>query len=235
MVGSFLQMIKLTLLAITVNQENLLCKKKITVLTLLEMSQETESLKPKLVRTGLKILREKGIEALSLRAVARRLGVSEAAPYRHFESKEALIAEICREGFMGLNREMQKAAEDARGNLEKAMKESFYAYIRFALENSDHFRTMFGNYHPHDPTKFPDLHACAQGSFEGLVELVRACQAAGLVRSEPPFSLALQIWSTVHGLAMLVVENKFSNVGATEEQLPEVMESLYRLLWRGLK
>src|SRR5689334_19621575 len=91
-----------------------------------------------LLLTAGKMLEKEGLEALTLREVARRAGVSHSAPYRHFAEREALLAALAAEGFERLGAAQRKAAE--AGGL-RAMGE---AYVAFALENPQRFRLMFG-------------------------------------------------------------------------------------------
>src|SRR5215472_18740503 len=96
-----------------------------------------------LIQAGLELLAEGGAQSLDLRKVARRAGVSHAAPYRHFADKQALIAAINEEGFHML-------AERIRSTLREVSDEPFeqllavaLAYVRFAQENPWLMREMF--------------------------------------------------------------------------------------------
>ena len=91
-----------------------------------------------LIRSAGKILEKEGLDALSLREVARQAGVSHNAPYRHFAEREALLAALAAKGFEMLAQAQQAAA--AKGGL-RAMGE---AYVLFALEHPQRFRLMFG-------------------------------------------------------------------------------------------
>ena len=91
-----------------------------------------------LIRAAGNILEKEGVEALSLRAVARKAGVSHNAPYRHFPEREGLLAALAAEGFERLVAAQREAAE--KGGL-RGMGE---AYVLFALQHPQRFRLMFG-------------------------------------------------------------------------------------------
>ena len=91
-----------------------------------------------LLRAAGKILEKEGVEALTVRALTRRTGVSHAAPYRHFPDRDSLLAALAAEGF-GMLGAAQRAAAAERGL--RGMGE---AYVRFALAHPQRFRLMFG-------------------------------------------------------------------------------------------
>src|SRR5690242_9953019 len=99
-------------------------------------------LRRQLIAVGEEVLAERGIAALSLREVARRLGVSHNAPFKHFASREALLAAIAEEGFGDLTARLAgaMAVDDPR----QAMTGRALAYVTFALERPAVFRLMFG-------------------------------------------------------------------------------------------
>src|SRR5437879_5248505 len=89
------------------------------------------------------ILGKEGPAAITLREVARRAGVTHAAPYRHFEGKEALLAAVAEEGFLQMRRDMESAA-DGPGDALDRLHRYGEAYLRFALKNPAHYRLMYG-------------------------------------------------------------------------------------------
>src|SRR5258706_5651107 len=134
-----------------------------------------------LMLTAGQMLEKEGLEALKLREVARRAGVSHSAPYRHFAQREALLAALAAEGFERLGAAQRKAAE--AGGL-RAMGE---AYVAFALENPQRFRLMFGG--QISIARHARLRAVATGTFAGLSgACLRACRrrAARAMRRSPP-------------------------------------------------
>ncbi len=145
-----------------------------------------------------KILEKEGVEALSLRALTRRTGVSHAAPYRHFRDRESLLAALAAEGFAMLGRAQREAA--ASGGL-RAMGE---AYVRFALAHPQRFRLMFGG--QLKIARHPALREVATKAFEALSGALAA--HAGDLRGAGDASIAA--WALVHGLAQLLLGGRIA-------------------------
>ncbi|NQT60680.1 MAG: TetR/AcrR family transcriptional regulator [Bacteroidetes bacterium] len=165
------------------------------------------NLKNTLISSGLEILSEEGIGSLSLRNVAKRAGVSHAAPYRHFKNRESLIAAIAEEGYKKLSDTITISASLYPQNPELQLKEAGWGYIQFAVENPEHLKVMFGS--------FSDECVLDKGtSFDALIDLILTCQKADLVQAGDPITLALTTWSTVHGLALIIINNQMPGDGS---------------------
>ena len=159
-------------------------------------------LRTALVGAALDLLAEDGADAVSLRAVARRAGVSAMAPYRHYPDKEALLAAVAVQGFDGL-RDALRAVDDA-APAGQALVEQAVAYVRYALENPALFRLMFG---PKRLGTHPELTAAGEAAYAVLAARVAAEAAADADRD----ALALGCWSMVHGLASLFLDGRISD------------------------
>lgn len=138
------------------------------------------------------LLEKKGPDAVVLREVARLAGVSHNAPYRHFPSREALLAALAAEGFAAFSRHMAEAAGAGMGE----------AYVGFALGRPQLFRLMFGGTVKLGST--PELARAAKGAYQGLVEAFRA---RGDIAD--PELAAAAAWSLVHGLSHLLLDGHF--------------------------
>ena len=139
------------------------------------------------------MLEKQGVEALKLRALARRTGVSHNAPYRHFSGSEALLAALAVEGFEWLTAAQRTAA--AAGGL-RAMGE---AYVEFALAHPQRFRLMFGGRIP--LAKHAHLREVAERAFEELSGAL-AARFPGAPRA---MDCSVAAWALVHGLAQLLL------------------------------
>lgn len=136
------------------------------------------------------------------------------ATYRHFESKEALFAAIASDGFIELRGEIDAVVAAHPHDPLKQLEEVGNRYIRLALRKPEHLRIMFGSFIPnHDD--FDDLEKCGDSAFEGLVEVVKRCQAAGLFPEGDPLAKAIASWSIVHGFAMLLINGNLDFLGIT--------------------
>lgn len=145
------------------------------------------------------ILEKEGVEALSLREVARRAGVSHSAPYRHFRDREALLAALAAEGFERLGQAQRQAAE--AGGL-RAMGE---AYVEFALTHPQRFRLMFGGQIA--LARHPQLREVATKAFEGLAGALSAKVPEG----QDARDSSIAAWALVHGLAQLLLGKRISD------------------------
>lgn len=132
-----------------------------------------------LLDASLKLIAEVGLAAFTLREVARRAGVSHNAPYRHFRSKEELLAALAAEGFDRLARAMREAMVHSEDPLEK-FRNSGFAYIECALKWPQHFAVMFEA--PLDLASYPETATAAQRAFETLGDAVANCQAKAYCR-----------------------------------------------------
>jgi AcrR family transcriptional regulator len=178
---------------------------------------------PSLRQAALAILEKEGLPALSLRSVARRAGVSHAAPYRHYPSREALLADVACEGLAQLRGELAQAAS-APGDRGDRIVRIGGAYLRFATRHEGLLRLMFGSELP-NRSEFPGV---AEGTALIGEEIGRALNdAAG----------GLAVWAAMHGLAMLILDDVI-DLGQKQAGLavaPSRAEILLRSLVEMLK
>jgi AcrR family transcriptional regulator len=185
-----------------------------------------------MIEAALRAVEREGVEALSLRAVARSLGVSPRAPYRHFATKEELLAAVAVEG-IGLARAFTEERLAAVGDEPLArLRVVVEAYILFAARHPAAFKIMYAPYamvHEEAPEL---LRARTEGHAE-LMACIVAGQQAGTIRDGDPMLLALGLWSGMHGLAVLLVEGQLGRYDR-----PVVVETLAasvtRFLFEGL-
>ena len=145
------------------------------------------------------ILDENGLHAVGLRETARRVGVSATAAYRHFTSKEDLLASVASEGFRELAVAMGSATRGAN-----PLTRAGLAYIEFADQNRGLFRLMFGPILA-ERAKYPTLHAAAAGVEALLLRGVADLDQRPLDENHA----AMAAWGLVHGLAHLIVDGFF--------------------------
>jgi AcrR family transcriptional regulator len=156
-----------------------------------------------MLREAVRTIQSQGIEALTLRSVGERLGVSRTALYRHFTDKQALLAAVAAEGFRTLRAALLEAWESA-GRGRKGFRAMGTAYVRFAITHPSHYRVMFGG--GVHPGKGSAHEGPGTDAFQVLVDAIVAQQKAGLMRADEPRQLALYIWAVVHGVAMLALD-----------------------------
>lgn len=161
------------------------------------------SLREACVEEGLAIIGAGGIESLSLRDLARRLGVSHQAPYKHFPSRDHLLAEIVRRAFDDFAEAL--AAGERVGDAYEASRAMGVGYVGFALSRPLHYRLMFGGALP-DADQHPEMMRSARRAFSLLREsLRRVFAASGTPISEADLDLeSLVAWSSLHGVVSLL-------------------------------
>lgn len=155
-----------------------------------------------LVESAEAMLEDGGVESLSLREVARRAGVSHAAPYRHFPARADLLYAIAERGFVDLAAEMQRSAASSPDPAEQ-LHESGFAYVRLAIRRPERLKLMFGGGAAAAAAPEATL-AAGRAAFQGLVDIILAGQELGVFREGAPAGLALAAWSLVHGAALLI-------------------------------
>jgi AcrR family transcriptional regulator len=185
-----------------------------------------------LLRAAEALIVERGPQGFSLREVARRARVSEAAPYWHFANKEALLAAIAEAGFGAL----AAALEAVRGRIkepERRLRELGIAYVRFALAHPAHLRLMFG---PEiaDKAASPGLKSAAERAFAPLIAGITDAQRAGRVRRGDAEEMAVAAWSLVHGLSALLIDRQLARRVTTPRDAEILAGRLTRLLQTGL-
>jgi len=170
-----------------------------------------------LLDEALRTIQDDGVEALTLRTIGVRLGVSRTALYRHFTDKRALLSAVATEGFRLLTERLLDAwgAGGVRGFNAMGV-----AYIRFAMANGSHYRVMFGGFVGDQP-RDEDLMRESTAAFQALVDAIVALQRNGAVRKDDPLQLARFIWATVHGVSMLIIDGQLSHQQTSIDELIE--------------
>jgi AcrR family transcriptional regulator len=167
-------------------------------------------LRAALVAHAIAILRKDGAEALTLRAVARAAGVSQAAPYRHFEDRRQLVAAVAQEGFRRLGDAMM-GAMTRRGGGRDGLRGVAEAYVRFGLENAAEYRVMFGP-EVAKTDDLPELQETGRGVLGGVAAAIGGLQKAGTVGPGDPALMAVVTWAQLHGLVMLALDGQSRGV-----------------------
>ncbi len=177
-----------------------------------------------LVASAMEILTEDGIEALSLRAVARKAGVSQAAPYHHFRSKEHLLEAVAIEGYRLFR---QSLLEHVRNDTERPFRGMGVGYVMFAVEQPALFRMMQSSFFVGKDTsqEYADSAAASLGV---LTEFMADAHPG--TSADDRLIKSAAAWSMVHGLAMLILDGQLDKLtGGTidpEEMARRVTEQL---------
>ncbi len=186
-----------------------------------------------LTDVALRLVTERGPGGFTLREAARVIGVSQTAPYRHFRTKEALLAAVAEEGFEELRDRMRRALRAAAHDPLERLYALGLSYVLFAVDYPSRFRVMFGP-EIRDKSEYPSLATVAREAFSLVPETIAACQHVGLVRAREPADLAIAAWSIAHGVASLLIDNRLSGV-KTRNAVRRTARSLIETLYLGLR
>lgn len=164
--------------------------------------EQPRDLREECVRQALTIIAEKGVEGLSMRDVARRLGVSHQAPYKHFASRDHIVAEIVATAFeeFAAHLDGRERSDDPYEDLGRMG----HAYFEYAEREPLKYRLMFGTPLP-DPDKHPEMIHRGQHAFSLLQDAIaQVHRGHGKPATRHEVDLdAMFVWSTVHGIATL--------------------------------
>jgi AcrR family transcriptional regulator len=191
----------------------------VKIMTERRTSYHHGDLQSALLDAGLAVLERDGLDALSLRAVARAAGVSHAAPYHHFADKTALLAAIAAHGFELLHEEITARGMDSPAD---RLRIAAVTYVGFAVENPELFRLMFsGAVSPHEA--HPELQAAASRAY------------GHITTSLSDETAAIAAWSLVHGLAMLLLDAQIGGAIPSRSAAEKRARAVTQVFWDGLR
>jgi AcrR family transcriptional regulator len=182
-----------------------------------------------LLNVSVDVIDRHGVDALNLRELAARAGVSSGAPYHHFVDRQALLAAIADEGFgylaAAMIRERDAAPDDATVRLAALGR----AYVTFATNHRGHFRVMFRG-----DLQGVDLEKARPRAFQLLREAIHDCQRSGAAPAGDWQPLVLTAWAAVHGLAILWIDGALPNKGLNPERLVPIVTTLLSSMFAAL-
>lgn len=181
-----------------------------------------------LIEAGLSALQTQDAAELSLRALARDLGVSANAAYRHFADKDALLSALAAEGF----RRFGRAQLEARTQAPSDPLATGLGYVHFAQRHPALFRLMFGSF-THSRAD-AELQQAAIDAFGQLLQDSRAPGQTGDI-DEATMMLAIARWSLVHGLSHLLLEGQLGLFGAQGNQHDALILAVLQASAGGMK
>lgn len=165
-----------------------------------------------------------GIDAMSMRAVAERVGVSATAIYHHFANKQALVDAVVTQAFERFGTEMQAAAARHPGGSLARVKALGEAYVRFAVENEAYFRVIFSITVP-NPRELEELPHGA--GYPLLRESIVEAMASGAMRQGDPDLMAHYLWAHVHGVVTLALSCRLEHCPQCQGRTDPIALELY--------
>jgi AcrR family transcriptional regulator len=179
-------------------------------------------LQSSLLETATAMITEQGIEALSLRKLAERIGVSRTAAYHQFKNKNDLLCAIAAKGFTAWQTQAKQIFNDNKLTDEEKYHTYVHFYVRFATKNAAIYKLMFGStlWKKEDdkPSSSQSLIDVAYPSFQYQVEMTESWQQKGILpKSKNPLRLTQVTWATLHGIAQLVIDGIYADDSHIDE------------------
>jgi AcrR family transcriptional regulator len=181
------------------------------------------NLRAALLAQAERTVRERGVQDLSLRELAREVGVSHGAPRRHFPDRQALLDALAEAGFERLGTELRSAFDRAGDDFEARLRSTAAAYVRFATRDAALLELMFAGKH-----RERSLQEAAERAFSVILELIEQGQAEGALEAGEADRVGLVLFATVQGIAALVTSGMVS-----AERLDELVADATTHFLRG--
>jgi AcrR family transcriptional regulator len=190
-------------------------------------TSEIEIFRDKLCDAALQIFAEKGVEGLTLREVAARLGVSPMTPYRYFKDKDDILAAVRTRAFNDFAQALENAVKrgkDAVAKSEAAGK----AYANFAFMHAEAYRLMFTVAQKDAEAKDKGLQLAAERARATMSYHVEQLVKEGVFQGDPEL-IGYVFWAAIHGLVMLELSGNFTK----RYDFNKVRRETFRALWQG--
>lgn len=172
-------------------------------------------------------LRERGADQLSLRDLAREIGVSHAAPRRHFTDRQSLIDALAEEGFVRLGSTLRTSLAEAEDTFPARVRDAVSAFAHFATENAALLELMNSSKHRPGATRIANA---AEATFEQMIELIEDGQTLGALEPGDPERIGIILYATVQGIATMVNGNMID-----AEKFDELVETAVDQFLRGAR
>lgn len=190
-------------------------------------ASEIEKFREKLCDAALQIFAEKGVEGLTMREVAARLGVSPMTPYRYFTDKDAMLAAVRARAFNDFAQALERAARRGKSAIEKS-NAAGKAYQDFAFAHAEAYRLMFTVMQKDAEAKDPNLQRAAERARATMSYHVRQLIEEGIFEGDPEL-IGYVFWASLHGLVMLELSGNFTK----RYSFRKVRDETFRALTAG--
>lgn len=195
--------------------------------------REREEMRRAILDAAMRLFLDQGFERVSMREIARAIEYSPAAIYSYFKDKDAILGALHEEGF-GKLLVLQQSTRAIADPLER-MRQHGLMYMQFAMEHREYYDLMFIERAPVKDLAAGQEWEAGMRSYNELLDAVHACIAAGYFPGAAPESVALAMWSMVHGMASLIIRNRLGNVpaGHLNAMIADVIDMLLPSHLRG--
>ena len=175
-------------------------------------------LRPNLLSAATEMITAGGVESLSLRKLAEKVGVSRTATYHHFKDKHDLLCAVAAQGFAKWQQIEQDIFNNTAVEAPERYRQFVYSYIDFAVKHPAIYDLMFGGVIWKEHKGNQSLREVAYPCFQYQVDMIKAWQAKGILsQSENTLRLAQVTWATMHGIARLVIDGIYADANSIDE------------------
>ena len=188
---------------------------------------EIEDFRDKLCDAALEIFAEKGVEGLTLREVAARLGVSPMTPYRYFKDKDDILAAVRARAFNDFAGALENAVKRGQNAIDNS-RAAGDAYVDFAFHNANAYWLMFQVRQQDREAKDPNLQLAVERARATMTYHVERLIEAGILEGDAEL-IGYVFWAALHGLVMLELSGNFPR----NCNFAKVREATFRNLWQG--
>lgn len=179
-----------------------------------------------LLEAAAAIIKEQGVEGLSMRKLADKVGVSRTAPYHHFKDKNALLCALAERGF-NQQEKMLAALKKKDHPTEQLFKEYVCAYMDYALEHSEIYDLMYGRTLWKAGTPSDSLKKSSKQTFKAWIEWVEELQEHGVLpNNNTPLRIGQTTWASLHGLARLFLDGIYLDQTDLSEMIEQMIKNL---------
>jgi AcrR family transcriptional regulator len=188
-------------------------------------------LRETLIHEACQQIEQEGAIALNLSKLAQKIGVSQPAVYRHFPNKQALAISVAERGFEQLAEALQKTIHNVEGDAFDGIRAIAKAYVEFSLNHPEMARLMFSM---KERTTEPALQNASKTAAVPLFRIVETGERCDSLRNSDVEQAVRIIWSAIHGLAMLLINEQIPSVSQSPDKLSEYIEATARAVHIGL-
>ena len=188
-------------------------------------------LREALINGACQQIEQEGATALNLSKLAKKIGVSQPAVYRHFPNKQALAISVAQRGLERLTEALQKTTQHDENDSFNSIRAITKAYVEFTLNNREIARLMFSM---KERTTEPVLYDVSVLAAAPIFRIVEAAHSSDRLRNKNVVQVVRIIWAAIHGLAMLLVDEQMPFVTQSPDELLEYIEATAKTLYIGL-
>lgn len=190
-----------------------------------------EQLREEILAAAERMLIESGDEsALSIRAIAAAVGVTPPSIYLHFADRNDLVFEVCERQAEQIDRVMEEAAKEGKGPWDRIRLRGL-AYLRWGLENPEHYRILMMSRPDATPERFVDQRLADTSGLNAVAEDIQLAAAEGSIRGvDDPVKWAELVWMVIHGMVSMLIAKPDFPFGPPED----LYQSMFELVHQGL-